>query len=196
MPTKRRIWHESAAYHVTVRGNRKEDIFRSGLDSKYYLILLEEAIDYFATEKQQFFEIACYCLMTNHVHLLIKTHNEAPGIFMGRINSMYTKYFNKKYEYTGHLFQGKYHSEIISTEEQFLEVSRYIHLNPVRARMVQKPEQYDKSSYRMFIGERKENIINSEIILDLIRGTNKRSDYKKFVEAKMEEENQKKIVTC
>jgi REP element-mobilizing transposase RayT len=185
--TRKREWYEGAAYHVTVRGNRRNDIFRDKEDFEYYLSITEEALLYYT---QFNYKVICYCLMDNHVHLMIKTDKEPLGKLIGRISALYTRYFNKKYNYIGHLFQDRYFSELIKSDAQMIETSRYIHLNPVRANMVKKPEEYVWSSYSMFIGEKEEKLISSEKILSYFRKENKGELYKEFVERKIEEFNQ------
>ena len=133
MPTQKRTWYPGACYHVTARGNHRNDIFKDEEDFLHYLMLMNEALNYY---KYNNYEIICYCLMDNHVHLLLKTEDEPIGQFMCRLNSKYAKFYNKKYNYIGHLFQDRYHSEIIENDQQMLETSRYIHLNPIRAKMV------------------------------------------------------------
>ncbi|SHH79528.1 Transposase IS200 like [Clostridium grantii DSM 8605] len=91
--------------------------------------------------------------MSNHVHLQVQTTSIHIKEFIRRINGLYAMKFNDKYNYVGHLYQGRYGSEIIETDEYVLGASRYIHLNPVRANMVDKPEDYKWSSYPMIIGE-------------------------------------------
>ncbi|MBK5242693.1 transposase [Clostridium sp.] len=101
-------------------------------------------------------ELYCYCLMTNHVHLEIKTFDISISKIMKRINQIYAQYLNKKYNYIGHLFQYRYHSEIIKDTVQMLTTTWYIHLNPVRANMVNmvnRIEEYEYSSYGMYIGK-------------------------------------------
>ena len=106
---------------------------------------------------------------------------------MRRLNSIYTKYFNKKYNYIGHLFQAKYFAELIENDKQMLETSRYIHLNPVKANMVEKPGEYKWSSYTMFIGKKEEKLINPDILLKYFKQDNKHKLYKEFVESKIKE---------
>lgn len=180
MPTRKIPWFPGASCHITARGNHRNDIFRDGEDFAYYLILMEDALEYF---KYQGYDIVCYCLMDNHVHMLIRTEDSPPGKFIGRINAIYAKYFNKKYNYIGHLFQDRYHPEFIKDDKQMLEVSRYIHLNPVRANMVLKPEEYEWSSYSMYIGEKKEKLIKSDKILSYFNRKDGRELYRKFVES-------------
>lgn len=102
---------------------------------------------------------------------------------MKRVNNFYAKYFNNKYNYIGHLFQERYGSEIVMNDRYMLETSRYIHLNPVRANMVEKPEKYLWSSYSMYIGEKKEKLITTKEVLSYFKKGNERELYKQFVES-------------
>lgn len=99
-----------------------------------------------------------------------------------RVNGFYAKYFNNKYQYVGHLFQGRYGSELVVEDSYVLETSRYIHLNPVRAKMVEKPDSYKWSIYSMYIVKEKEIFICSNRILSYFKAKN-RELYKKYVEA-------------
>jgi REP element-mobilizing transposase RayT len=175
---KLRIWYPDAVYHITSRGNRRNDIFRDREDYQVYINILKEALEFLKYK----YEIICYCLMTNHVYLQVKTKDKHIKYLMMRVNRFYAKYFNNKYNYVGHLFQARYGSELIEKDRYALEVSRYIHLNPVRANMVKKPEEYEWSSYNMYIGNKKEKLISSENILSYFKKENKRELYRKFVE--------------
>lgn len=148
MPTPKIIWQEGAIYHITTRGNHKEAIFKDEDDFEAYLEHIDENLRYYSHLN---YELIAYCLMSNHVHLMIKTEKEPLTSIMRRLNSKYTKYFNKKYDYVGHLFQGRYFAEIINNREHLLDVSRYIHLNPVKAKIVSNPKDYKWSSYSRFI---------------------------------------------
>lgn len=178
MTNPKRIWYPNTNYHITIRGNRKSDIFKDDKDFEEYINTIENAIQYY----ENLYEVICYCLMDNHVHILLKTKERHMKDFMSRINSIYAKYFNDKYDYIGHLYQDRYFSELIESDVQMLETSRYIHLNPVRANMVKKPEEYKWSSYSMYIGKRQEKVINTEAILSYFTNENKREKYKTFVE--------------
>ena len=179
---KNKVWEPGITYHVTTIGNRRNDIFRDEEDFQVYLIILQGNFIYFSNFN---YRLAAYCLMDNHVHLIIQTDKEPPKRFMARLNSMYTKYFNKKYNYIGHLFQARYFSEIIEDNAQMLETSRYVHLNPVKARMVDWPDEYKWSSYSMLIGEIDEKLIDSEIILNYFKYERRFELYKEFVEMKL-----------
>ncbi|MGL5329597.1 MAG: REP-associated tyrosine transposase [Peptostreptococcaceae bacterium] len=142
MATPKRIWYEGATYHVTARGNHRENIFIEDGDYMRYLDTLNEAVEYY---EEYNYEVISYCLMTNHVHLLIRTGTKPLGNLISRIHSRYTKYFNYKYDCVGHLFQGRYHGELIKDERQLYETIRYIHLNPVRANIVNDALEYEYS---------------------------------------------------
>ena len=148
MASPKRPWVSGAIYHITNRGNRQEIIFRENIDYIVYLGILKETLKFYENDN---YKLISYCLMSNHVHLLLKTGRKDPSFFMRRVNSMYARYFNSKYQYIGHLFQGRYFSNLINNVIELLEVSRYIHLNPVRAKMVDSPEKYMWSSYNKIV---------------------------------------------
>jgi putative transposase len=175
LPRKKREWYPGAVYHITNRGNHRNDIFRDGEDYLVYLAILKESLDKFKSI------LYCYCLMTNHVHLIIKTTDIEIGQLMKNLNSLYTKSFNIKYNLVGHLYQGRYFSEPIENDSYVLEASKYVHLNPVKAKMVNRPEEYQWSSYGMYIGTAKEKLISSDSILGYFKG-NSRLIYKEYVE--------------
>lgn len=169
MVTKKRPWFPGACYHITNRGNNKQKIFLDNKDYTMYIYFLKDTLKFY---EEMDFKVLSYCLMPNHIHLLLKTNSYDPGIFMMRLNSLYVKYFNEKYEYVGHLFQGRYFSNIITSDYELLEVSKYIHLNPVKANMVKLPEEYNWSSFNKILSNDilHPNILNlnSEEILDII----------------------------
>ncbi|MGL4912931.1 MAG: transposase [Romboutsia sp.] len=181
MTTPKRPWYNGAVYHVTARGNRRDDIFKDTEDFLVYLYRIEEALEYY---KEHNYKIAAYCLMTNHVHLIIKTDTEPLGLLISRIHSIYTKYFNKKHGYVGHLFQDKYFGELIKDEAQLLETSRYVHLNPVNALMVDSPEDYSWSSYNVMIGNENQQLVDTDILLEYFKSEEKFEKYKEFIELK------------
>lgn len=177
MGTPKIKWQNGAIYHVGVRGNNKEKIFNELNDFKIYLSKLEDSLAFYSDLN---YTIIAYCLMTNHVHLLIKTDKAPLTSLMRRLNSTYAVYYNKKYNCIGHLFQSRYFYEVVTDYAHLLELSRYIHLNPVRAKMVDNPKSYRWSSYRMFISKEDYRIINPEIVLDRFASKKR---YKEFVES-------------
>ena len=142
---KKRKWYEGACYHVMGRGNRHCTIYRGEEDYAIFLMLLREV------QKRYPFILHAYCLMTNHFHLELTTKSDPIWKIMKPIMNHYARTFNRKYGYQGHLFDGRYESCIIEDERYFLEVSRYIHLNPVKAGMVREPLDYKYSSYRCYV---------------------------------------------
>ncbi len=140
-----RVWYEGAKYHVTSRGNRKSSLFLEDEDYKRYLDIIEE------TKVRFPFDLHSFCLMTNHTHLQVKTLETPLSTIMSILNTKYAKYFNKKYELTGHVFEKRYGAELINSREYEIDVSKYIHLNPVEAGLSAYPEDYPWSSYRTYI---------------------------------------------
>ncbi|MVX67407.1 transposase [Clostridium chromiireducens] len=181
MGRKKLEWYPGAMYYVTVRGNHRNDIFKEEIDFEFYLKCMEEALSYY----KDCYRIISYCLMTNHVHIQIEAKEKPISFYIGRINNFYAKNFNRKYNFIGHLFQSRYNAEIIEKDEYALEVSRYIHLNPIRARMVEKPEDYKWSSYGMYIGSKKEKLITSNKILAYFSNENQRTRYKDFIDSRI-----------
>lgn len=176
MPRKNRVWYPGAIYHIMCRGNHRHDIFRDDEDRHFYLETLRLA------QKHYPYTLHSYCLMTNHVHLQLETHDLETGQIMKRINMLYAIYFNKKYHFVGHLFQGRYHSELIETDSYQLETSKYIHLNPVRAQMVESPLDYPWSSYAIYMEGKKDRLVDTEKILSYF--THPRIErYKRYVES-------------
>ncbi len=132
-------------------------------------------------KKQKLVEIIAYCLMPTHLHLILKTLQDG-GIsrFMNNILVSYTRFFNIKHNRKGHLWEGRSKKILIETDNQFLHLTRYIHLNPVTAHLVNKPEEWPYSSYREYISKnRKSNAIcRYEDLLDI-----EPEEYKNFTES-------------
>ena len=175
MPRKKRVWYPGAVYHIVSRGNRKNHLFRDNLDYDFYLDILRKI------KEKCGFSLFSYCLMTNHVHLQIKTEEAEIWKLMHQINLFYAKYFNHKYDLVGHVFQGRYFSKLIEDEFYNLGISRYIHLNPVEASIVIKAEAYNRSSYPAYLGLREDSLVNTGPILASF--SDDRMLYKKFVES-------------
>jgi putative transposase len=155
-----RINYPGAFYHVTSRGNEQKDVFKSERDREKFLEYLESATRRYDAV------IHVYCLMDNHYHLLLETPSGNLPQIMRHINGAYTTYFNVKRGRSGHLFQGRYKAILVDIDEYAKELSRYIHLNPVRAKMVKTPEEYKWSSYPFYIGKKKSpQWLHSDFIL-------------------------------
>jgi REP element-mobilizing transposase RayT len=147
MPRSPRIEYPGAIYHITSRGNRKENIYLSDNDKYNFLMLLGK------TCGRCDWICHAYCLMNNHYHLLLETPfgNLAKG--MQHLNGVYTQQFNKKYNHVGHVFQGRYKSILVEKDSYLLELARYIVLNPVRANLVSNASEWKWSSYSATCGE-------------------------------------------
>jgi putative transposase len=174
-----RIEYEGALYHITARGNEYKSIYREDNDYHKFLDILSLLFKRFQVI------IHGYVLMGNHYHLLMETPKANITKAIHYLNGVYTGYFNRKYNRIGHLFQGRYKSILIEKEGYLLSVSRYIHLNPVRAGITKKAEEYKWSSYAEFIGKvREKEWLYCEWILDRFSENNlsARRVYKEYVE--------------
>ena len=126
-------------------------------------------------------KIHAYCMMTNHIHLLLETSEDEIGRFMKCLSERYAMYFNHKYQYRGHLFESRYKSCLVKEDSYFLQTSRYIHLNPVKARIVVKPEDYRWSSYQTMIALKDDRITERNRTLAYFKD-NSILRYRDFVE--------------
>lgn len=141
-----RIEFAGALYHVTSRGDGQEDIY---LDDNDREIFLEVLVD---VQHRLNWTIHAYCLMSNHYHLLIETPDSNLSKGMRHLNGVYTQRFNRSHKRAGHVFQGRYKAILVQKDNYLLELSRYIVLNPVRARMVRSAKDWPWSSYRSTAG--------------------------------------------
>lgn len=144
-----RLEFHGALYHLTSRGDRQEPIFLDDADRKLFLDLVGKEI------KQQGWICYAYCLMDNHYHLLIETPEPNLVRGMRRLNGVYTQAFNRRHRRVGHVFQGRYKAILVDKESYLLELCRYVVLNPVRAKVVRRPENWPWSSYRFTAGHGK-----------------------------------------
>ena len=173
-----RIEYGGAVYHVTARGNERGKIFFTKKD-------YERFKEYIGAAKIKFGLILhAYVLMTNHYHLIIETPQKNLSRIMHFINGSYTTYVNIKRKRAGHLFQGRYKAILVDKDNYLLELSRYLHLNPVRANMARKPQEYFHSSYRSYITGRPESIVSTDTILGMcaVKTTEATRGYRDFVE--------------
>ncbi|WP_221892287.1 REP-associated tyrosine transposase [Teredinibacter haidensis] len=145
-----RLEFAGALYHITSRGNRREDIYLTDKDRELFLAVLTEACDRYN------WVCHAYCQMSNHYHLLIETPDANLSKGMRHLNGVYTQRFNHNHTRFGHVFQGRYKAILVDKNGYLLEVARYIVLNPVRAGMVRHAKDWPWSSYRATIGQAKE----------------------------------------
>ena len=185
MPRKNRVWYPGAIYHIMNRGNRKAEIFQREGDYLYFLKLIKSA------KKTYPFTIHSICLMTNHFHMEMETDTVEPGKIISKILTPYAMFYNGKYSLNGHVFGSRYTSSLIETDEYFVEVSRYIHRNPVKAEIVRSPLDYQYSSYPLFVEEKdaysKSRVMEAmDEIVDTSRSlslfSNDKEYYRRFVE--------------
>lgn len=175
MAREKRVWFPGAMYHIMARGNYRQNIFNDKEDYDVFLVLMYDAM------KQYNFQVHAYCLMTNHYHILLDTSDKEIWLIMKKINQLYAAYFNEKNQLIGHLFQGRYKSSLVQNDAYFLQTSRYIHLNPVKAKMVSYAEDYLWSSYRTFIGMDQNKIVTVEKIYTYFKSPTNLA-YREFVE--------------
>lgn len=138
------------------------------------------------------FYLYAYCLMPNHLHLLIEMQDDPVSRIMQRVLTSYSQFYNRKYKKIGHLFQGRYKSILCQTDKYLGELVRYIHLNPVRARLVKRPEKYHYSGHRAYIGLDDSGLVDVEPVLRHFGANKKRAVevYIRFVEASLGEKSQ------
>lgn len=144
-----RIEYAGAFYHVTSRGNERKAVYRSQRDREKFFSYLESATERYRAV------VHVYCLMDNHYHLIIETPSANLSQIMHHINGAYTTYFNTKHARSGHLFQGRYRAILMEADAYAKEVSRYIHLNPMRAGFVEHAEKYRWSSCQYYTVKKK-----------------------------------------
>jgi len=153
---------ESGINHVILRGINKQNVFEDREDRTYLLSLL---IDYKAACG---YGLLAYCLMSNHIHILVRTEEMALGDIVQRIAGRYASWFNNKYQRCGHLFEGRYKSEPVDDEGYLLNVIRYIHRNPLAARITDDIGAYPYSSYADYFDSKADGLTDTEFVFGII----------------------------
>ena len=189
-----RIQFPDAYYHVTCRGNQRQAVFINPHDQKTFLKILARSLEIYNVQ------LLAYVCMSNHFHLLLTTPEANLSDFMRHFNITYTSFFNRKHKRVGHLYQGRYKAFLIDADNYLLEVSRYIHLNPLRVEILSDKEIEEKwnvllkgktSSLSGYFSVRKRmDFVNYEFILDYMGGDNRsgRSKYRRFIHRGLEQE--------
>jgi REP element-mobilizing transposase RayT len=175
-----RLEFPDALYHITSRGDRREDIYEDDVDRIEYLKIFSSVIDQFN------WICYAYCLMSNHYHLLIQTPDSNLSKGMRQLNGVYTQYYNRRHNIVGHLFQGRYKAIHVDQDTYLLELSRYIVLNPVKAGMVKQVGNWEWSSYQAMTGESQSpDWLSDDYLLSQFSDQRKTAikRYKSFVEA-------------
>jgi len=182
-----RIEYPGALYHITSRGNERKEIFLDDADRVHILEIIK---DYHA---RYGILIHGYVLMDNHYHLLLETPKRNILKVMHGLNGGYTGYFNRRYGRSGHLFQGRYRGILVERDTYLIPLSRYIHLNPVRAKLVDKPEEYPWSSYLGYVqGDKEDEWVEYSWVLSQFgnaRSTARR-EYRRYVEEGLREKSE------
>lgn len=188
MGRKRRHWHPNMYYHVVMRGNNRQNIFRNSDDLRELFRIFHYAYDKYP------FSIVAYCIMTNHYHLLIQSPEVPLGKIMSIINRRYSEYYKKRYNTSGFLYDSRYFAELLISPRSILAVSRYIHRNPIETKVpiVSHMELYENSSYAFykFTKSTTHPFLHLHILPTLLptsfNQTNE--DYCKFCEAELPDE--------
>ena len=178
MARKLRIHFPGAVYHVLLRGNAGETVFYDDQDRVRFCLLLQEGIERFGHR------IHAFCLMGNHIHLLIQIADVSLSRIMQNLGVRFTLWMNRHHKRSGHIFQGRFKAILIDCDSYLLELVRYIHLNPVRAKMVANPEEYAWSAHRAYLGTQLIPWLTTSWVLASFgpdRGTRSRSRYSDFV---------------
>ncbi len=177
MARKPRIEYEGAFYHVITRGNQRQRIFKDKHDYLKYLEILSKY------KLRHQFSLYSYVLMGNHIHLLIETKHIPLSKTLQGVNQSYTMYFNRRYRTVGHLFQGRYKSILCDRDEYLLSLIKYIHFNPVRAKITKDIQDYIWSSHKYYLGRKENYLIDVERVLRMFseNKTTSRKLYRHFM---------------
>ena len=177
MPRRPRIHVPGAFYHVTLRGNHRQDIFFTDDDRLSFLDILAETITRFGSR------VHAYCLMTNHVHLVVQSGTIPLGRVIHRVAGVYARRVQQRLDTTGHLFEKRYHALLIHADEYLLAVVRYIHLNPVAAGIATSADKYRWSSHHSYVGTRSEPWVTTDFVLGMFEAQSEIAvaAYRRFV---------------
>ncbi len=178
MPRKPREFVAGGIYHVFNRGNNRRVLFDTKLDFECFMAILRAGMD------REGIKIYHYCLMTNHYHFLIQIENaESLARFMHWTQLGYARYFKKKYQTTGHVFEERYRSPRIAEESYYLQCGRYIERNPVKAKMVARAEDYPYSSARYYVKGQGDFLVSENLYYQGMGATvtERRRNYEKFL---------------
>ena len=161
MPRQPRFLPPDSVYHIITRSNNQNIIFKDEEDFAYYLDLLAKF------KKEHPFDLYHYCLMPTHVHKLLKiSKNSEFSKFMKRLNLSYFHHYRQKYGWSGHFWQDRFKSKLVSQDEYLIQCGKYIELNPVRAKIIESPEDYPWSGYRYYSQGKKNELITRDIFYD------------------------------
>lgn len=162
MARKPRIHVPGAFYHVMARGNRKQDVFQDDDDYRTYLRLVKKYSQRYGVE------VHGYVFMPNHVHFLLRVGDVPLAKFMQGVQQSYTQIYNQRHDQVGHLFQGRFKSLLVDKDPYLLELIRYIHLNPVKAGLVNDPRKYRWSSQWHYFHNREEEWVRTGFVKSIL----------------------------
>ncbi len=163
MPRPPRLLLSHSFYHVMTRGNNRHTVFYDNQDFDYFLEIFAKY------KKLHPFNLYHYCLMPNHTHLLLQTKDAQDfAVFMKKLNLAYFHYYNKRYGWIGHFWQDRYKSQAVGKDSYFIQCGKYIELNPVRADLVEKPEDYRYSSYKYYGLSQADDLITSDFLYETL----------------------------
>ena len=148
MPRKPRIFSPTGIYHIILRSNNQHIIFEEDTDYQKLLYILSDC------KRTYDIDIYAYCLMDNHIHLLIHSSEEQLASFFQSLGTRFVRWYNTKYSRSGHLFQDRYYSIPVTGDQQYLSTLTYIHNNPVKSSLCRFPSEYRWSSYNAFYGQK------------------------------------------
>lgn len=178
MPRSPRVVSQTGIYHILFSGLNLQTIFKDEADHEMFLMSLNEL------KPKGGYQVFAYCLMGNHIHLLMKAEKETPGQSFKRIGARYVYWYNQKYDRAGPLFQGRYKSEVVESDDYLKTVLRFIHQNPLKAGIVSRLENYVWSSYCEYIGLHNTDYVDKQPVLALFHDEPKQAvaDFKAFNE--------------
>jgi REP element-mobilizing transposase RayT len=169
MPRPPRIHAPGAIYHVTLRGNHRQDIFFTPADRSLLTRIVSEVIVDGGAQ------LHAYCYMTNHVHALLQVGDTPLSKIMLLVAGRYARTVQARLQTTGHLFEKRYHALLVDADQYLLTLLRYIHLNPVRANLVSSPDDYPWSSHHAYLGRRAEPWVTTEFALRMLGSERERA---------------------
>ena len=164
MARRPRVFAPGLVYHVIARGNRCGEVFLARGDYETYLHRLAAYRAGYAVT------LYAYCLMPNHLHLVLRTADARLARFMQSLQQSYTQRFNRRHGQVGHVFQGRYKALVCATDEYLLTLVRYVHLNPVRAGLVAHAEDYSYSGHGAYLGGAPTDLVDPTLVLSLVGG--------------------------
>ncbi len=174
MPRQPRLLLSQSYYHVITRGNNRHQVFKEPAD--YFAFL--EKLAYYKAELP--FDLYHYCLMPNHVHLLVRTKDAANfSLFMKKLNLSYFHYFKRRYGWVGHFWQDRFKSQPVGKDNYFIQCGKYIELNPVRAGLAEKAEQYQFSTYSYYRSGKTNDLLTEDMFYAEL-GQNSQERQKKY----------------